>query len=72
MNIQSLYDIGDEVYFIGDRSIYKSRICEISIGVKENIDTTIYYRLDNGYYINEGDLFNSLEELKSNIENLIS
>jgi hypothetical protein len=77
MNIETKFDLGDEVFLLKDNCVFKAIICEIITRNAQNIyDFTvtkfIYYNLTNkqNFYMNnysENELFKTKKELLNSL-----
>lgn len=63
MLIETKYNIGDEIWFLGTEVI----ICDFIVNIKVEVDNeknqTIIYELWNGGVCNEDELFDTKEDL---------
>jgi hypothetical protein len=67
MNIQTMYNIGQKVYFISHDRILFRKICELKVTVLSlpfRNKTTYMYRIGASEWREENEIFGTLEHLR--------
>ena len=68
MTIETKFNIGDEVLFIGEGKIQKEEIEEIDISIRKFSHVIILYKIkDSSHWYGESKLFSNIEELKNSL-----
>jgi len=71
MNIETKYDIGDEVYCLYNGDIKKESIIQINISINET-ETEIFYILENiNYLFAQNRIFDTTKRLYKAIEKAV-
>ena len=71
MTINTKYNLGDEIYAMGNNKVLvehiKSMTINITIDHKGNLITEIRYETSNSWWFNENAIFSSKEELLASL-----